>query len=282
MTVLALLFKSILKLPKWVLLALLPLVAVQASECEQGSDLGGASCDQLKTINYLIYGRSAVPLQIVEDDGGYSGFITDVVNEVFSDSDVVVSPLIMPITRHKVAMVNGKAERWIAYALNSWRKEGVWQGATFADVELLPYTLSLGYKKVSDSSVVDQLSTSLTKQGVSWIQGFKYPGTKEFSERYRFEFQRAKNHIAMLKMVQAGHTKFFMEHAPRMRYVMKGQDVDPSDYGFYSLKDEVPPTSITLLMSNDLGPELIAWINLRLKSMADSGRLQILARAYYL
>ena len=101
------------------------------------------------SINYLIYGTSAEPLQIVEQEGRYSGFITDVVNEVFADSGVTVNPLLKPIGRHKVAMINGQAERWIAYALNSWRKETVWQDATFADVELLSYTLSLGYKDLA-------------------------------------------------------------------------------------------------------------------------------------
>ena len=234
------------------------------------------------SINYLIYGTSAEPLQIVEQEGRYSGYITDVIKEVFAGSEITVNPVLKPIVRHKAAMINGQAERWIAYALNSWRQQTVWQDATFAEVELLPYALSLGYKDLGiwppPTPAVDV--NTLAEKGVVWIRGFKYPGTGQFSKTYGFEFQRAKNHQAMLNMVEADHARYFMEHAPRMKYVMKKQGVDVAEYDFFSLADFVPPTSITLLMSNDLGEEVITLVNRRLQEMADSGRLRVLAKPY--
>lgn len=232
------------------------------------------------TVNYLVYGTAGEPLQIVTDEGDVSGFITDVVNEIFTGSSYSVVPDVKPITRQKPAMINGIATRWIAYALNSWKKEGVWENATFADVDLIPYTLSLGYKKDAGIAEINELSTELTQGGVVWIRGFKYPGTAEFSQRYGFEFERAKNHAAMLNMVNAGYTQFFMEHAPRMRYIMKKQQMNVDDFLFYSLEAEVPPTAITLLMSNDLGSETIAMVNRRLKEMFASGKIAELTRAY--
>lgn len=251
-----------------------------AAACEFES-----GCQQ--PINYLIYGTSAEPLQIVESDAEdgtktqVSGFITDVVNEVFASSGISILPSVKPIARHKVAMIDGRAKRWIAYALNSWRKESVWSDATFTDVELLPYTLSLVFKHVNTLSGNMQVDVDkLSEQGVVWIRGFKYPGTLEFSEAYGFEFYRAKNHVAMLSMVEAGHVQYLMEHAPRIKYVMKKQGVNEEDYDFFSLASYVPPTSLTLLMSNDLGPDVIAFVNRRLKEMAESDRLNVLARSY--
>jgi hypothetical protein len=238
------------------------------------------SSDETPFVNYLVYGTAGEPLQMVDANGDVSGFITEVVNEIFSDSGIAVIPIIKPITRQKPEMINGEATRWIAYALNSWKKEGVWANATFSDIDLIPYTLSLGYKKVEGLEEISQLSKSLTQGGVVWIRGFKYPGTKAFSERYGFEFDRAKNHAAMLKMVDAGYVKFFMEHAPRMRYIMKKENINEEEFLFYSLQDEVPPTAITLLMSNDLGIDTIAMVNRRLKAMFAAGRIAELTRAY--
>jgi hypothetical protein len=238
------------------------------------------SSDETSFVNYLVYGTAGEPLQMVNAKGDVSGFITDVVNEIFSDSDIVVIPIIKPITRQKPEMINGEATRWIAYALNSWKKEGVWANTTFAEIDLIPYTLSLGYKKVEGLVEISQLSRNLTQGGIVWIRGFKYPGTMAFSERYGFEFDRAKNHTAMLKMVDAGYVQFFMEHAPRMRYIMKKENIDEKDFLFYSLQDEVPPTAITLLMSNDLGIDTIAMVNRRLKEMFAAGRIAELTRVY--
>lgn len=234
----------------------------------------------IPAVNYLVYGTAGEPLQVVQGDGEVGGFITDVVTEVFAGSGVAVVPVIKPITRQKPNMINGKAKRWIAYALGSWRQEGVWGDATFAGVDLIPYSLSLGYKKRAPEPEVMNLTESLLAGGVVWIRGFKYPGTEAFSQRYHFNFDRAKNHTAMLNMVAAGHTRFFMEHEPRMRYIMAKQGMKADDFSFYSLKSEVPPTSITLLMSNDLGAETIALVNRRLAEMQGSGRIAELTEAY--
>lgn len=233
---------------------------------------------QAPPIHYLVYGSAAEPLQIIESNGVLRGFITDVVNEVFEPSNIAIKPVMKPIKRIKREMIQGQAKRWIAYALRSWKSEGVWDGASFATVDLLPYHLSLGYKKTSSNIELQHLS----QQGVVWIQGFRYPGTKAFSDRYQFEFQRAKDHTAMLKMVEAGRVHYFMEHKPRMLHVMDKLGVDKSSYGFYSLHTQVPPTHITLLMSNDLGPEVIAFVNRRLTEMSLSGRIQELSHRYKL
>ncbi len=231
-----------------------------------------------KPINYLVYGNAAEPFQIMTSDGLLGGFITDVVNEVFEQSDIELLPITKPIKRIKREMIQGEAKRWIAYALRSWKSEGVWGDTTFASVDLLQYHLSLGYKKTPENIELNRLGQS----GVVWIQGFRYPGADEFAERYGFHFQRVKNHLAMLKMVEAGRTQFFMEHAPRMRHVMKQLDIDSNHYDFYSLEEEIPPTSITLLMSNDLGEEVIAFVNRRLLAMTRAGRVQELAQRYKL
>lgn len=246
------------------------------------SYLGETKADCNESIDYLVYGTSAEPLQIIRPNGTIDGFITNVVSEVFAGTHISVTPVVKPIGRHKGAMINGKAKRWIAYALNSWRKETVWANATFADVELLPYSLSLGFKASGEwpPQIPAVNVNRLSEQGVVWIRGFKYPGTAEFSSAYGFEFDRAKNHVAMLNMVEAGRVRYFMEHAPRMKYVMRKQGVDAANYDFFSLAAYVPPTSLTLLMSNDLGAEVIALVNRRLKEMADSGRLAALARSY--
>jgi hypothetical protein len=259
-----------------------PFATQYALACVVKADSALASADCPQSIDYLVYGTSAEPLQIVEPSGHISGFISDVINEVFVGSDIAIVPVVKPIVRHKGVMINGKAKRWIAYALNSWRKEGVWSNATFADVEILPYSLSLGFKGWGDSpaSVPAVDVNKLAELGVVWIHGFKYPGTAEFSEAYGFEYDRAKNHAAMLNMVEAGHIRYFMEHAPRMKYVMKKQGIDAANYDFFSLATYVAPTSLTLLMSNDVGAEVIALVNRRLKEMTESGRLAALAQSY--
>jgi len=227
-------------------------------------------------IHYLVYGSAAEPLQIIASDGVIGGFITDVVEEVFSSTDISVLPVSKPIKRIKREMVHGQAKRWIAYALRSWESEGVWGNTTFADTDLLQYHLSLGYKRKPSALDLTQLSSD----GVVWIRGFRYPGTQQFSERYGFDFLRAIDHVAMLKMVEAGRAQYFMEYAPRMRHVMHKLGVEPSGYQFYSLASEVPPTSITLLMSNDLGVDVINFVNRRLAVMAKAGRIQELVRSY--
>jgi hypothetical protein len=233
-------------------------------------------------IEYLVYGNSAEPLQIIQPDGLVSGYISDVISEVFSGSKLSIVPVIKPIIRHRIAMKNGKTKRWISYGLNSWRQQEQWKNAVFADVELLPYTLSLGYKDSEQwppaSEQIDL--TELAEEGVAWIQGYKYPGVEAFKQRYQFQFDRAKSQAAMVRMVEAGRVKYFMEHAPRMKYAMKKQGSDPDRYRFYSLTEEITPTSITLLMSRDLGADIIAFINQRLQAMADSGRLKVLAKPY--
>ncbi|MGH1373966.1 MAG: hypothetical protein ACRBBW_18140 [Cellvibrionaceae bacterium] len=258
-----------------------PDVSARSHGVEQSSAIKSRHSHRLlksAPIHYLVYGTAAEPFQITSADGLSSGFITDIVDEVFEQSDIALTPVMKPIKRIKREMIQGEAKRWIAYALRSWKSEGVWGDTTFASVDLLQYHLSLGYKKVSGEVELPRLKDS----GVVWIQGFRYPGANEFSDRYGFQFQRVKNHLAMLKMVEAGRTQFFMEHAPRMRHVMKQLDIDSDRYGFYSLEDQIPPTQITLLMSNDLGDEVIDFVNRRLLAMKESGRILELARRYKL
>lgn len=246
----------------------------------------GAHADNIKpssatefagqTINYLVYGSAGEPLQILNRPAVGAGLVTDVVKAIFQDSNYHITTTIKPIKRIKREMEHDQVSHWIAYALRSWRDEGVWGNTTFASVDLIDYGLSIGYKVNDAGFALEQLRG----RHVVWIQGYKYPGALEFSERYGFGFLRAKNQISALKMVEAGRAPYLMENEARLRYFMATLGVPQHDYKFVSLDHEIAPTQITLLMSNDLGAQTHQFVNARLRELQAGGGLELLRQKY--
>ena len=263
--------------PAAVVFSLLLSLPGRAAVIPAGSDLAGND----NTITYLVYGAAAEPYQILNPAGQNhpsTGFISDVVRAVFADTPYRLREEVKPIRRAKRDMLNGLTTHWIAYALRSWAAEGVWGNATFADVDLLDYQLSL---MARDGTPVPS-PQRMRAQGVVWIQGYSYPGTDEFASRHGLQFLRATDHRSAVRMVMGGRAGYFMEESSRIVYALTNLGEDLAAYRFYPLNDEVPPTKITLLMSNDLGPGVQGFINRRLRQLQQDGTLQQLAGRYQL
>ncbi|MYM61868.1 amino acid ABC transporter substrate-binding protein [Pseudomaricurvus sp. HS19] len=241
----------------------------------------GINSDERDTITYLVYGAAAEPYQILNPAGlNYpsSGFISDLVRAVFSDSEYRIREEVKPIRRAKRDMLNGNATRWVAYALRSWEEEGVWGDATFAEVDLLDYRLSLMARASTEAPTPERMRAN----GVVWIQGYRYPGTDDFAGRNGLQFLRATDHRSAVRMVIGGRASYFMEESSRIAYALANLGEDQASYRFYPLDNEVAPTRITLLMSNDLGPGVQDFINQRLRQLQRDGSLQQLAAKYQL
>lgn len=223
-------------------------------------------------IHYLVYGSAGEPLQILNDESAGEGLVTDVIHEIFSSSSYQIHTVVKPLRRIKREMQYGQAKRWIAYALRSWEQEGIWENATFAGVDLIPYRLSLASHKMSKSEGFNL--RRLSGQQVVWLQGFKYPGALRFRDKYGFTYLRATSHQSAIKMLEAGRAPYFMESAARIRFAMQQLGISEEEYRFFPLDHEIPPTTITLLMSNDLGERVHEFVNHRLKELQASGWLE--------
>ncbi len=252
--------------------------------CEPGLALAGEPAVESvepEAITYLVYGAAAEPYQILNPQGlnhPSSGFISDLVRAVFKESPYQIREEVKPIRRAKRDMLNGNTRRWVAYALRSWEEEGVWGEATFADVDLLDYRLSLMARANTEAPTPERMR----EHGVVWIQGYRYPGTDAFAERNGLQFLRATDHRSAVRMVIGGRASYFMEESSRIAYALANLGEDMAAFRFYPLDNEVAPTRITLLMSNDLGPGVQDFINLRLRQLRRDGSLQQLAAKYQL
>ncbi|MBU3069884.1 hypothetical protein KOI40_08625 [Aestuariicella sp. G3-2] len=231
-----------------------------------------------KDIHYLVYGSAGEPLQILNDEAAGEGLVTDVIHEIFRSSSYQLHTVIKPLRRIKREMQYGQAKRWIAYALRSWGQEGIWENATFADIDLIPYRLSLAYPEKSKFGTFNL--RRLSGRQVVWLQGFKYPGALRFRDKYGFTFLRATSHQSAIKMLEADRAPYFMESAARIRFAMQQLGIEKEKYRFFPLDHEIPPTTITLLMSNDLGEHVHEFVNHRLKELQASGWLKKRAEKY--
>ncbi|WP_439134954.1 hypothetical protein [Pseudomaricurvus sp.] len=229
-------------------------------------------------IHYLLYGEAGEPLQIEGDDKIGQGLVTDVIREVFRSSGYQVETVVKPLKRIKREMQYGQAKRWIAYGLRSWKAQGEWENATFAEVDIVPYSLSLVFPKTHHPKSFH--FSQLSGQQVVWLQGFKYPGAVAFSDKYDFTYLRAASHESAIKMLEAGRAPFFMESAERIRFAMEKLNISLDDYRFVELKQQLAETHITLMMSNDLGDSIHQFVNHRLRELQDSGWLEERARFY--
>lgn len=229
-------------------------------------------------IQYLVYGSAGEPLQILGNNPFGQGLVSDVVQEVFRPSTYEVTTVVKPLKRIKREMQYGQAKRWITYALRSWKKEGVWENATFADVDLVPYALSLVYYDKNHHTPFHL--KDLNQRNVVWLQGFKYPGALLFREKHNFSYLRASNHLSAIKMIEADRAPYFMENEARIRFAMMRLGISADDYSFVPLNTEIEPTGITLLMSNDLSEKTRAFVNRRLQELQQSGWLAERARHY--
>ncbi|NHO65579.1 hypothetical protein G8770_08510 [Aestuariicella hydrocarbonica] len=236
------------------------------------------SPDPAETIHYLVYGSAGEPLQILNQSGIGEGLVTDVVHEIFRNAPYELTTIIRPLKRIKREMQYGEVKRWIAYALRSWEQEGVWDHATFAEVDLIHYPLSLVYADDRGEQELDL--HSLNGQEVIWLRGFKYPGALNFQDQFGLTYLRTSDHVSAVKMLKAGRAVYFMENAARIRFAMQRLGVAAEQYRFFPLKQVVPPTQITLLMSNDLSEKTRAFVNDRLAQLQHSGWLSERAKHY--
>jgi len=233
-------------------------------------------------INYLIYGRSAEPYQIIDRPGQVSGMgrgiVTDLVVEIFRDSPYQLKPVIKPVKRIKREMAAGAVKNWITYGFRSWESLPEWRHVAFADSDLLPYSLSLATRR--DNIREQGLVKDLKGQDIIWIHGYSYAGLEQFIDTFKVRFEFAKNHMQAIKMLAQQRKVFFMENEERIRYAMKKVGVTESDFAFLSMEPYVKSTQLTLIMGGDMDPEMRDFVNQRLARLLESGYVAEAANRY--
>lgn len=233
-----------------------------------------AAADQ--TINYYVIANQAQPFQIEQKGEQHSGIVSDIVAEIFTDSEYELAYHTYPFNRMISILESGEESNWITYGSPNWGKA---QSENLSEKPIyhVKHTLVTSTKAPFDYQNVD----SLKDKGVVLLLGFDYAELTPRIENGELEEIRVKDYQAAFSIIQRlpGHTAF-VEMESRVKYHLNRLELNEQDFRIDNFDNVIAAYPIHLAFSSDLDPKLQEFINLRLAEMEENGMLEKIISRY--
>ncbi|MDE1461567.1 substrate-binding periplasmic protein [Spartinivicinus poritis] len=228
-------------------------------------------------VNYVVIKSQAQPFQIENDGKQHSGIVTDIVKEVFKNSEYQLTTRTFPFKRMISIMEEKKYKNWVTFGSPAW--PGI-QNENLSAVPIYSVKNIMLIKKPG----FNYTSTSdLFGKTVILMDGFDYPGLEELIKQGKVKEIRVKDHSSAFKILDRPvMTKFtgFIELKVRVLYNLRKTMRNTDDYQMVDVSSIANNYDIHLAYSNQIDKNIQLFINDRLKTIKNNGRLSDIVSKY--
>ncbi len=235
----------------------------------------GATTAAERALTYLILADTVPPLMITTaDDPMAGGVVTDVVQQMFANTDYDIRPLVVPWQRMTEEML--ERDDWITYGPRT--RCTVERGCARSKDPILQFEHVV--VTLADSPLVVRNHENLFGRNLLLVDNFHYPGLDQYlatpvDQAGSGEIRdiRAFTPEGALRMLRHRRGEAYIDWRLRVMYNLSGAGLAPGDVRLTDASNIVPTQGIHLIYSDKLSAELRAFIDERLAEMHLDGTL---------
>lgn len=227
-------------------------------------------------VDYYVIADQARPFQIETKGTDHSGIVTDIVKEVFKDSEHKLNYHTYPFNRMISILSSQDKGNWITYGSPNWGKV---QSENLSDepIYTVRYNLLFSSKKPIDYTNASDLNGKV----VVLLMGFDYPELQPYFASGKVQEMRVKNYQSAFRVVDRHPGEMvFVEMGSRITYNQNQLNLDKQLYGQHTFSDVIPDYSVYLAMSPNMDKEIQDYINQRLKVLKKQGKIEEIIKKY--
>lgn len=222
-----------------------------------------------ETVNYLVLSGIARPFQIEKDDTSRGGIITEIVEDIFRDSEYTLMSKVFPIARlhHEV---NKKAiSDWVSYDAKVWNSFG--ENGVLIDVPLFEVTHSI----LTCNEHVKHIAAVSDISGwkIATLADFRYLQLDELAKKGAVELVPVNDYVPGILLSEYSRVDGFVEMSIRLKYNVKALAKKSDCQRYVDFSVIIPPYSIYLVVDKNMPVAIKQFISRRLTEMQQSAQL---------
>ncbi|MCK6261723.1 transporter substrate-binding domain-containing protein [Vibrio sp. ZSDE26] len=227
-------------------------------------------------VNYYVIAEQAQPFQIEDKANEHSGIVTDIVKAIFEQSEHEITYHTYPFNRMISVLEAGGEKNWITYGSPNW---GSVQAENLSDIPI--YTVKHAIVMSSMNPVNFVGMHSIANKGVVLLRGFDYAELQPYIDEGAVNEVRVKDYQAAFRVVKRTPGEMaFIEMESRVKYNLDKLGLDSAKFDIQPFSNVIADYPIYLAFSSEMDPELQAFINQRLTTLKEEGKLESIISKY--
>ena len=249
--------------------------------------LGGIllACPTLEartSVTYLILAETVEPLMIVRpDDPMAGGVFTEIVKQVFTDSDYVVEPKVMPWQRMTTEL--RQRDDWIMHGSPAFFEPDI--PYALSRVPVFPFNHVAVTLRDNDFEI--RRPEDLLERTVILVENFHYAGLDSYlsnpvagSGSGVIESVRAFSPAGTLRMLKHRRGDVVFGWQARLLYNLSGAGLSLDDVRFQDAAGIIPTQNLYFAYSPRWSAAFKTFVNARLQTLQDQGILDAIFQKY--
>lgn len=229
-----------------------------------------------ESLHYFIVDSVSRPFQITEDNQSKGGIVSDIISEVFANSEYQVEHDILPLKRIYLQMAEHKYKNWIAYDSPAWNSLA--ENGEMIQEPLFEVTHS--YLTCHPQPELIQSAEDIANKSIAIIKNFDYPQLSPLAEEGKLNLIPVEGYKTGLQLVKANHVDAFVEMTLRLKYNQAKEHIAAPCMRYVDFSALIPAYTINLSLSKTSSPELKKFVNDRVLSLKRSGRINEIVNSY--
>ena len=228
-------------------------------------------------INYLIVDDIAKPFQITDEHISKGGIISDIIDEIFKDSEHTVKHQVLPLKRLYQLLDSKAVTNWIAYDARVWNSLSKW--GNFVDEPL--FSVNHTYL-TCQKNMTPKIGSAdnIKSHNIAIIENFRYPELTLLEESNVIQLHPVKNYRQGIDLASLNRVDGFVEMEMRLRYSIQQEIVSMPCFRFVDMSQIIPEYSIYLSYDKQDKNGVKEFVNMRIKALKKAGIIDSIINFY--
>lgn len=245
------------------------MVAVNPAEAEERS--------APSVINYLVVNNKVGPFQMIFNDRSGGGVVSDIVDQIFADTELSVQHTVLPVNRLTYGVSREHFDNWIAFDAPVWDSFG-----GRGEYTRQPLFVTRHIMLTCNPGVASPVSSLEELRGMSLatLRNFRYLALDAAAKQGLVRLVTVDNFNTGLALVSLGRVDGFVEMQSRLRFHVNGYGGDRRCLREVDFSAIIPDYPVYLAMDRRLPESIKVLINERLWELEQAGELSRIWNEY--
>jgi polar amino acid transport system substrate-binding protein len=232
-----------------------------------------AWCDE---INYLVVEDISKPFQITENNESKGGIVSDIIDEIFKDSEHTITSHVLPLKRLYKLVKSGEIKNWIAYDAKVWNALSQW--GNFVEEPL--FSVNHTYLTCQQNAPIKITSSKdIETRNLAIIKNFDYPELTQLQQTGKLNLTSVEGYQQGIKLAGLNRIDGFVEMELRLRFNIQQEQLNKPCFRFINMSQVIPEYSIYLTIDKN-NNTLNNFAEQRIKELKEAGTINSILDRY--
>ncbi len=228
-------------------------------------------------ITYLIVEDISKPFQITDDGISKGGIISDIIDEIFKDSEYTVKHHVLPVKRLYKVVESEEINNWITYDAKAWNSLSRW--GDFIDIPLFSVNHTyLTCQKDTHKKITSR--KDIEGQNLAVIKDFDYPELNQLKDRGQLHLTPVTNYQQGISLTGLNRVDGFVEMELRLRFTIKQESLGKPCFQFIDMSKIIPVYPIYLTTGKHNKSGINEFAAKRINELKESGTIDAILSRY--